>query len=325
MISRHIILFFFLASILSGCSVADISNSIKGRHYMASGDYQQAEKTFQKAVRDAPDNALGHYYLGRFLLAQGKTSEALPHFQQSVAIDQGDADYYFWLGVTYGELGDNNAERSNYERSIGIEKHHPQASLYLGHLQLRAGEEKQALRLYDLVLQEVPTNAVALYNRALILDIQGKNIAARQAWLEYLKWYPAGRHAIQATDNLNSLGDFSFENQYFGRRTVTLAEIKFQHPKNKVSESSYPSLRLIGTIISNLENGELQIVVYENDNKVLAQQKALSLKQTLQDLFQDIAPNRFQGSWFGSQDIAIKNGTKYAKNQSVQFFLTDWR
>jgi len=105
MIHRQINLLIFLAAVLSGCSLADISNSIKGSHYMATGEYQQAEKTFRKAVRDDPDNGSAHYYLGRFLLAQGKTAEALPNFQRSVSIDQDDADYFFWLGVTYGELG----------------------------------------------------------------------------------------------------------------------------------------------------------------------------------------------------------------------------
>ncbi len=195
----------------------------------------------------------------------------------------------------------------------------------MGHLQLKAGELEQALKSYDLVLQQIPTNSAALYNRALILDIQRQNSDARKAWLKYLKWYPAGQHAIQAADNLNTLGDFSFENHPLGWRTVTLAEIKFQHSKNSVSISSYPSLRLVGTIISNLKKGKLQIVVYVNNNKNLARQRAVSLQKKLYDLFPDIVPNRIQISWIGTRETIVRDGTKYFRNESTQFFLTDWK
>lgn len=325
MTHRLIILLIFLATVLSGCSVTNISNSIKGSHYMATGEYQQAEKTFMKAIRDDPGNALAHYYLGRFLLAQKKTSEALPHFQRSTALEQSNADYSFWLGVTYGELGDSRGERSSYERSLRINRRHPQANLYLGHLQLKAGEFEQALKSYALVLKQIPTNPAALYNRALVLDMQGKNTDAVEAWLGYLKWYPAGRHAIQAADNLNVLGNFSFENHYMGMRTVTLAEIKFQQSKNDVSISSYPSLRLIGAIVSNLEKGNLQIIVYQNQSGNIAHERALKIKSTLHELFPKIPAERIQISWFDNSDPIEKNGRKYYQNQTVRFFLTDWK
>ncbi len=292
---------------------------------MATGEYQQAEKTFRKAIRDDPDNGLAHYYLGRFLLAQDKISEAQPHFQRSTELDQNDADYFFWLGITYGELGDSKAERLSYTRALQIRKRHPQANLYLGHLQLKAGQLEQALKSYDFVLKQIPTNSAALYNRALILDIQRQSSDARKAWLEYLKWYPAGRHAIQAADNLNTLGDFSFENHPFGWRIVTLAEIKFQHSKNSVSISSYPSLRLIGTIVSNLKKGKLQIVVYVNNDKNLARQRAAWLQKTLYELLPDMAPNRIQSSWIGTRETIVRGGRKYSRNEAVRFFLTDWK
>ena len=154
--------------------------------------------------------------------------------------------------------------------------------------------------------------------------MQGKNTDAVEAWLEYLKWYPAGRRAIQAADNLNALGNFSFENHSLGWRTVTLAEIRFPHSKNNVSIISYPSLRLIGAIVSNLEKGKLQIIVYQSHGKEIARKRALSLKKTLHELFPQIAVDRTRISWFGVSDSIVKNGRKYYKNQSVRFFLTDW-
>ncbi len=325
MMYRSLITFIFLASMLSGCSITDFSSTVKGSRYMESGDYRQAEMDFKKTVREHPDNAVARYYLGRFLLAQNKAAEALPHFQRTVTLDPENADYLFWLGVAYGELGDTKSERLNYERALQQNVRHPQAHLYLGHLRLRSGEYRQAIKAYDAVLKEVPTNAAALYNRALILDIEGKATEAKKAWLEYLKWYPAGRHARQAADHLNGLGDFSYENHFLGNRTVTLAEIKFQRSGDKVSLSAYPSLRLAGTIAANLKKGTLQVVVHANKESKLARQRAVEIENTLHELVPALGPDRIRISWFDLPEKVVIGEKVYGKNESVRIFLTDWK
>lgn len=197
------------------------------------------------------------------------------------------------------------------------------ARLYLGHSQLRDGELRKALRSYDNVLKSIPTNAGALYNRALVLDLQKQKKDAKKAWLEYLKWFPAGAHAIRAADNLNALGDFSYENQYLGIRTVTLRTIGFQKRSDTVSAESIASLRLVGTIVSNLEKGNLQIVVYGSDVRKLAQRRAFKLREKILELAPNLTPERVWVSWFNEPEIMAKNGVKYSKKNSVRLFLSE--
>lgn len=140
---RSMIGMIFLAVMLAGCSLADMSATVKANRYMESGDYAQAEMEFMAVVRERPDNALARYYLGLFLLAQDKAAAALPHFQHAAALED-KADYYFWLGLTFGELGDGKQERANYEKALRLDRRHPQAHLYLGHIHLRNGELEQA-------------------------------------------------------------------------------------------------------------------------------------------------------------------------------------
>lgn len=313
------------ASVLSGCSVADITGTIKGRYYMETGNYEVAEETFRQMVKQDPDNAINQYYLGRFLLAQGDSSESLPHFKKAVVIDRADTDYNFWLGVAYGEQNNLKAERLQYERTLKLKSDYTKAQLYLGHSQLRSGELVKALKMYDKVLKSLPTNAAALYNRALIFDLQNKGKRSKEAWLEYLKWYPAGSHAIQAVDNLNALGDFSYENHFIGIRTVALKQIKFQKRSNKVSVDSQASLRLVGTIVSNLEKGNLQIVVYEGDLKKSPKKRAIELRKKILEISPDLPPERVWISWFNEPEVVIIHGKKYVKKSSVRLFLTEWK
>jgi len=303
--------------------MADFSASMKADSYMKSGDYRQAEMEFRNVVRERPESALARYYLARFLLAQDKAGEALPHFQRAVALEPDDADYYFWLGLTYGELGNGKEERASYETALRLDRRHPQAHLYLGHIQLRNGELGQALASYDAVLKEAPTNGAALYNRALIFDIEKKNQEAKKAWLEYLEWFPAGRHARQATEHLNTLGDFSYENHYLGKRTVTLAQITFQ--REQVNMSAYPSLRLAGAIAANLTKGNLQIVVYVDKNSTLARKRAIEIKETLQEQVPELNPNRIRISWFDVPEKVTIGQKVFVWPESVRIFLTDWQ
>ena len=322
---RSLFALIFLASMITGCSVADCSASMKNDSFMKSGHYRQAEMEFRNVVREHPESALPRYYLARFLLAQNKAGEALPHFQRAVALEPDNADYYFWLGLTYGELGDGRQERANYEKALRLDRRHPQAHLYLGHILLRNGELRQALKSYDAVLKEVPTNGAALYNRALILDIEKNHKEAKKAWLEYLKWFPAGKHARQATEHLNTLGDFSYENHFLGKRTVTLTEITFQRSGQKVGMSAYPSLRLVGTIAANLKKGDLQIVVYVDKNNTLARKRAIEIKETLQEQVPALKPNRIRISWFDVPEKVTIGQKVFVRPESVRIFLTDWQ
>ena len=323
-ISRYLIV-LVVASVIAGCSMADLTSSVKGNYYIETGDYEVAEESFRKIVINDPDNATNHYYLGRFLLAQDKIQEALPHFQKATAIDQNDSDYNFWLGVAYGEKGNLKAERFQYERTLKLSSSYTKARLYLGHSQLRSGELTNALKSYDKVLDVIPTNAAALYNRALILDLQKKKRDAKKAWQEYLKWFPAGLHSIQAADHLNILGDYSYENHFIGIRTVTLKEIRFQKRSDKVSVDAISSLRLIGAIVSNLERGNLQIVVYEVDFRKSAERRANELRKKVLVLSPDLSPDRVLVSWFNQAEVFTKKGKENIKNNSVRFFLTDWK
>lgn len=325
MIILRYLIFIAIVATLSGCGMANLTSAIKGNYYIQTEDYEAAEVTFRKMVIEDPDIALNHYYLGRFLIAQDKNPAALPHFQEALNLDQEDADFNFWLGVSYGEAGNIKAERRQYERTLKISNDYTSARLYLGHLQLQANELSDALKSYDKVLKAVPTNPAALYNRALVLDLKGKENDAKNAWLEYLKWFPAGLHAIQAVDHLNDLGNFSYENQFLGQRTVTLKKIGFQKNSEKVKPDAYSSLRLIGTIVNNLEHGKLQIVVYESDHKISPKNRALALREKILELTPALSPERVLISWFSKPERFTRKGKLHNKESSVRFFLTDWK
>lgn len=316
---------FLISLLVAGCAMSGLESSFKAGRYFSTADYQRGIEVFRQKVQANPDNALDNYYLGRFYLAEGMHGQALPLLQRAVYLDPDDTDSQFWLGVAYGAAGDLQKERSQYRRVLEMSPSYSQARLYLAHLQLNAGQYRQALVNYDEILESYPYNAAALYNRALALNMVRQQEKAREAWLEYLKYYPSGFLAARAADHLNMLGDFSYRNHPFGYRTLTLKEISFKPGSADIAFDSRESLRLAGALLTNFARGNLVVTVYDADNSLLARKRAVSIKRFLAEEFPALDTNRIELSWFGTPEVLYGKGKKYQNSESVRLYLTDWR
>ena len=315
------ILLLFSIFLLGGC--ANIGNSLKGNHYLSTQQYEEGVLRFQEEVKSEPDNEVANYYLGRFLLAEGQSEKALPYLAKAVSADPDDADYYFWLGVGNGAIGNEQAERKNYEQAIKQQSTHSKAHLYLGHLQLKAGQYEQALASYNRVLMRYPFNATAMYNRAICLKMLGRHTEEKKAWKKYLEFYPAGYLAIRATEHLNALGDFSFRNHYFGYRTITLTEIDFITGTEELRDTSLASLKNVGAVMANLKKGNLQIVVNAVGDHEIAYKRARSIQAYLLKNYTDIPSERLRISGFGTPEKISMQGREHVLAESVRLFMTD--
>ena len=327
---QYLIILMLSALFLGGCAVGQsinavgrsIKNNVQGTHYLQTKNYSQGELTFHEAVKQDPENPQPNYYLGRFLLAEKKPKQALPYLQKASSLDPKDTDYLFWKGVALGELGKRRQERENYQKVLKVKKKHLQALIYLGHNQLKDKHYESALAAYRKALEIWPHSPSSLYNRALIARILKRAPEEKVGWQAYLSAYPSGALAIRAADHLNRLGDFSYRNQYLGARTVTLTKIWFEPFGSKLAPGSLSSLNVVGATASNMGEGKLQMVVYQENNKKLARSRALSIKKYLQKKFPKLKKNGIGTSWFAQAEILKIQGKKLKNPESVRFFVT---
>lgn len=323
----RIFLFLIILVLLTGCAKVEklgtiMKFQVQGAHYLETGNYAKGEAIFRQAVKEDPGNAQANYYLGRFLLARDQGKKALPYLEKAATINPNDADHQFWLGLAYGADGRITEERQRYEKALALDPAHLQALIYLGHLQLKSEEYKAALATYEKALEIWPHSPSALYNRALIMNILGRAPEEKLAWLEYLSLYPAGGLARRAADHLNMLEDFSYRNHILGVRTITLKKINFKPFTAELDSDSYPSLKLVGAIVSNMGQGKLQVVAYQKNHEQLARQRAVSIKTYLQDTFPDLKGDRIGISWFAAPDHITIDGKTLRIEESVRFFVT---
>ncbi len=134
------IVIILAAFLLSGCGIQNYGSSLKANRYFSQKDYEKGVAEFTNKVRESPDNAVAHFYLGRFYLAQNKPSSALIHLEKAVVIQPSESDYQFWLGVAYGESGKQKEEYRQYLNALRENSNHAKAKLYLAHLLLKQGQ-----------------------------------------------------------------------------------------------------------------------------------------------------------------------------------------
>lgn len=323
------ILYFFLFSItiaINGCAIKEfgrsVKNSVKGDYYLQAKDYQKGRKSFKEEVKQNPESSSAHYYYGRFLLQENNSKLALTHLKKAVALAPKNSDYRFWQGIAYSANNQPKFEEKSYRTALSINPKHLQSLIYLGHTQLERKKFTKALELYIRALDIWPDSPSALYNRALTLKKLGRTPEETLGWHEYLKRYPTGSLARQATTHLNNFKDFSYRNYTLGSRIITTQQIRFDPFTFEISKTSEDSLLLVGSIFSNMGKGTLQIVMYQKNNKLLAKQRAIATKRYITEAYPKIDPKKIGVSWFSTpQKVRISSRT-FSIDESVDFFIS---
>lgn len=326
--NRYVLYFFVVTCLLSGCAMGISEKSLQDRiekqEHLTSDDLKRGAVTLRKAVEKDPTNGRANFSYGRVLLATDQSRQALPYLQKAVNLDPENAIYLFWLGVAYGENNKPSLERASYERALQQDGNFVQALVYLGNNYLNVRAYKPALNCYLRALAISPTNAQALYNRAIIYRHLQQTPNEKLAWRLYLESHPSGELAHRAADHLNLLGDFSYRNHRLGRRTVTMPAITFKPFSAELTPSAQAALDQVGSTVSHLKKGKLDILVYQKNNRELASRRAVSIKRYLEKRFQVLkTEERIRLSWF---DVAEKRklaGRVTRIDESVVFFLAD--
>ena len=316
--------------LITGCAaqsgpgvLTTMGSKIKGEYYLQEEKYDRGVVEFRERVAQTPSDAVAHYYLGRFYLIQKNTAPAVEQLSRAVSLAPDQADHHFWLGMAYAEAKKPALERECYVRALSVDKHHGQALLFLSHNRMKALEYEPALDGYTRLLEKIPDNPQALYNRALIFRTLGRTSDANGAWKAYLDHYPSGTFSRQAADFLNEGGDFTYQNHWIGKRIRTLKQVTFDPETLAVQKESLPSLTLLGRFLTDNPGTVLHVVVYEKNEPGLSERKAKAVKKALLSTHPRLPAGRIRISWFGTAGQVKVNDRIIPADHLVHFFTLD--
>ena len=88
-----------------------------------------------------------------------------------------------------------------------------------------------------------------------------------------------------------------------------------------IRKNTRPSLDVLGSVLENNQNIAIHVVAYQKNNRKLAEDRALAIKQYLLKKFPKIHPSRLKLSWFDvPENINTgETGHSYHVDESVNF------
>ena len=300
-------------------SLRSLKIRMQGEYYLNKHAHAKGIDRFKRYETQYPNLSVVDYYLGRFYLSENKVDNGLLHLNQAVRLAPKEADYYFWRGVAEAAHGNPRAERENYLKALSLDPKQIKAWTYLGHNQLEARQYSAALTSYDKALKLYALNPQAMFNRALCLEILGRQHEAVNAWKAYLTQFHNSAQAASAVDHLNQYGDFEFRSYQIGKRRLAMPQIRFRSNQTIASQSK-ENLNEVGRVIHGNPELTLHVVVFQHHDATLAKRKALAIKHYLLEHDHTLALQRIQASWFDSQPRITAGDKGFALEAAVLLF-----
>lgn len=299
-------------SILAVGSIAFLSGILVERHSFELRNQQP------DGIHSFADNARANYLIGRGLLAGDRGEAALVFFRKAVELEPMSAEYVHWQGIAYWRVGNKELERQSYLQTV---QHHPDfvpSLLYLGNSYLESGSYRDALKYYERVLQNDQHNPEALYNSALVHQRLDNQSMEQQIFKEYLVSHRTGKWAYRAVDHLHQLGDYSYRVFRIGIHNLII-NVSDLVLAGSIAQKN--ELKMLADAVNQTAGQDIQIVVYNKEQKEEARETALKLRNLLRDLIdhENAAPIRV--SWFDTgETISSKNSDKQELSESIFIF-----
>jgi Flp pilus assembly protein TadD len=134
-----------------------------GRGSFEKGDFTNAVRYYQQAVKLAPESLDAHLNLANALLLTGRSESAVGECQRAIDLDQNDPAAYYVMGCAY--LRQNQAEKAvqAFQQSQKIDPSVDALSFQLGLALERAGHLPDAIQQFETLLQFQPDHPSAHY------------------------------------------------------------------------------------------------------------------------------------------------------------------
>ena len=148
-------------------------NNNRGLAYKNLGDYPQAIKDFDEAIRIKPEYAEAYYNRGLAHKALGNAGQAIADYSRAIRIKPNMAEAYNNRGNAYGESGDCNLALMDFNAALEIRPSYADAYMNRGNAYICLGNYQQAIDDYGRAIEQKPDYAASYYNRAVAYSKMG--------------------------------------------------------------------------------------------------------------------------------------------------------
>ena len=153
---------------------------IRGNNHFQQGQYEEAIKDYDEAIRLNPEYALAYNNRGTAKSKSGQYEEAIEDFDKVIELNPKDAVAYNNRGYAKNRLGQHEEAIKDYDEAIELNPEYAKAYCNRGYAKSALGRREAAIKDFDKAIQLNPNDAVAYYNRGLDKQKLGRNEEAEK-------------------------------------------------------------------------------------------------------------------------------------------------
>jgi Tfp pilus assembly protein PilF len=169
----------------------------EAQKFLAEGKAAEARATFEALLKEHPQEADLHLFLGIALLRLREPRSAETSVRKAVSLNPNHVEARTLLGWIASEMhGDFEAATKEYSRVVELRPDLPEAYNNLGVAQKRKGDLARAVESFDKALRLKPDYTAAISNRGWVLAEQGRWSDARREFERALAISPGDDGAL---------------------------------------------------------------------------------------------------------------------------------
>jgi Tfp pilus assembly protein PilF len=178
----------------------DQAFTMLGDAYRGKGDFANAVKSYEQAIRLEYGDYLPHLKLGTLLMENGKTGRALTEFEVAIKFGSNDPLTHYNYGLALNELGRKKEALAEWRTAREMEPDNPEFVAAVG-MGLAGVDDDAAVKNFQRAAELGMKEASFCNNYALALERVGKNSDAQQ-WFRAAVDSPDDRHENEYRRNL---------------------------------------------------------------------------------------------------------------------------
>ena len=164
------------------------ANDLSGRFFdarirLVKGQVDEAISLLQGVVKDEPQLAAAHHFLGVGFMKKGQTVQARGAFTEAVKFNPTMSEARTALAETYLAEGSMDLAIEQAQAAIQLNPRNVQAAIISGDAYLRKGDLIKSKQVFEAVAQALPEEAVGPYRLGLVAHAE-KNDAKALAYFE---------------------------------------------------------------------------------------------------------------------------------------------
>ncbi len=129
-----------------------------GSSYVQTGDIPKAVSYFEESLLENPENELALYDLGFFSDQEGNYQKSIEYYNRYLDIDPFNFSIWFNLGISYNKAGEFTKAIEAYEYVLALNEDFDQALFNIGNTYANAGKYTEAISKYREYLEIDPEN-----------------------------------------------------------------------------------------------------------------------------------------------------------------------